>query len=70
MSAICKNWTQWLKETRFSALTEELKAETIQWLDSVGTAVINMAQIQPNDTVLVSCVHENYDFVLEMFGEY
>ena len=53
MSAICKNWTQWLKETRFSALTEELKAETIQWLDSVGTAVINMAQIQPNDTVLV-----------------
>ena len=52
MSAICKNWTQWLKETRFSALTEELKAETIQWLDSVGTAVINMAQIQPNDTVL------------------
>ena len=25
---------------------------------------------KPNDTVLVSCVHENYDFVLEMFGEY
>ena len=24
---------------------------------------------RPNDTVLVSCVHENYDFVMEMFGE-
>ena len=23
-----------------------------------------------NDTVLVSCVHENYDFVMEMFGEH
>lgn len=25
---------------------------------------------RPNDTVLVSCVHENYDFVMEMFGEH
>ena len=52
MSTLCKNWTQWLLETRFSALTDELKAQTIQWLDSVGNAVVNMAQIQPNDTVL------------------
>lgn len=52
MSTICKNWTQWLKETRFSSLTEEMKSQTLDWLDSVGTAVVNMAQIQPNDTVL------------------
>lgn len=52
MSTLCKNWTQWLMETRFSAQTDELKAQTVAWLDSVGNAVVNMAQIQPNDTVL------------------
>lgn len=52
MGTICKNWTQWLKETRFSALTDEMKTQTIQWLDSVGNAVVNMAQIQPDDVVL------------------
>ena len=33
-------------------LTDELKAQTMEWLDSVGNAVVNMAQIRPNDTVL------------------
>jgi len=52
MSDICKNWTQWLKETRFAALTDKMREETLAWLDSVGNAVVQMAQIQPNDTVL------------------
>lgn len=52
MSTICKNWTQWLKETRFSALTEEMKNQTMEWLDSVGNAVVNMAQIKPDDVIL------------------
>jgi len=52
MSTLCKNWAQWLLETRFSALTDELKAQTMEWLDSVGNAVVNMAQIKPDDTVL------------------
>ena len=52
MSTLCKNWTQWLLETRFSALTDELKAQTMNWLDSVGNAVVNMAQIKPDDIVL------------------
>lgn len=52
MSTICKNWTQWLKETRFSALTEEMKQQTIEWLESVGNAVVNMAQIKAGETVL------------------
>lgn len=52
MSTLCKNWTQWLMETRFSAQTDELKAQTMAWLDSVGNAVVNMAQIQPDDVVL------------------
>ncbi len=52
MSTLCKNWTQWLIETRFSALTDEMREQTIAWLDSVGTAVVNMAKIEPNDTVL------------------
>lgn len=52
MSEICKNWTQWLKETRFASLTDKMKEETLAWLDSVGNAVVNMAQIQPDDIVL------------------
>ena len=52
MGTLCKNWTQWLMETRFSALTDDLKSQTMAWLDSVGTAVVNMAQIQADDTVL------------------
>ena len=52
MSTLCKNWTQWLMETRFSALTDEMKSQTMAWLDSVGNAVVKMAQIQPDDTVL------------------
>lgn len=52
MSTLCKNWTQWLLETRFSALTDDLKAQTVAWLDSVGNAVVNMAQINAGDTVL------------------
>ena len=52
MSTLCKNWTQWLMETRFSALTDEMKSQTMAWLDSVGNAVVKMAQIQSDDTVL------------------
>lgn len=52
MGTLCKNWTQWLIETRFSALTEEMKVQTLNWLDSVGTAVVSMAQLKPGDTVL------------------
>ena len=52
MSDLCNNWTQWLSQTRFAALTDEMKAQTIAWLESVGDAVVNMAQIQPNDNVL------------------
>lgn len=52
MSTLCKNWTQWLMETRFSALTDEMKKQTMDWLDSVGNAIVNMAQINANDVVL------------------
>lgn len=52
MSNICKNWTQWLLETRFAGETEKMREETIAWLDSVGNAVVKIAQIQPTDTVL------------------
>lgn len=52
MSTLCKNWTQWLMETRFASLTDEMRSQTMAWLDSVGTAVVNMAQIKPDDVVL------------------
>ena len=52
MSTICKNWTQWLEETRFSGLTDEMKMQTFAWLESVGNTIITMAQIEPSDTIL------------------
>src|SRR5574343_441737 len=52
MGTLCKNWTQWLVETRFSSLTDEMKDQTLNWLDSVGSAVVNMAQLKPDDVVL------------------
>ena len=52
MSTLCKNWTQWLMETRFSALTDEMKKQTMDWLDSVGNAIVNMAQINASGVVL------------------
>jgi len=52
MGTLCKNWTQWLVETRFAALTDEMKAQTLNWLDSVGNAVVNMAQLKSDDVVL------------------
>lgn len=52
MSDICKNWTQWLKESRFSYLSEEQREQTVRWLESVRDAVIENANIQPGETVI------------------
>lgn len=52
MSDICKNWTQWLKESRFSWLSEEQREQTVRWLESVRDVVIFNANIQPGETVI------------------
>ena len=49
---ICKNWTQWLMETRFSFLTPELKQQTMNWLAVVRDNVLLRANIKPNQTII------------------
>ena len=49
---ICKNWTQWLLETRFSFLTPEMQQQTVNWLNAVRDCVLTKANIQAGETVI------------------
>ena len=49
---ICKNWTQWLKETRFSFLTPEMQQQTMNWLHAVRDGVLSKADIKKGETVI------------------
>ncbi len=51
MEEICKNWSTWLKKTRFSYMTEEQKTQTLNWLISVRDIVISTAEIQKGQRV-------------------
>ena len=52
MVDICKNWSQWLKATRFSYMDEVQVSQTLNWLGLVRDAVLENAQITPDDTVI------------------
>ena len=52
MSAICENWTQWLKKNRFAGQTPEMIEQTTRWLEAIRDVILVYAEIQPNDTVL------------------
>ncbi len=52
MNPICQNWSQWLNETRFAALTDEMKAQNMKWLEAVRDVILTFAQITPNDVIL------------------
>lgn len=52
MSEICKNWSQWLKATRFSYMDETQVTQTLNWLSLVRDAVLENADIKPFDTVI------------------
>ena len=52
MSAICENWTQWLKKNRFAGQTPEMIEQTTRWLEAVRDVILEYAEIQPYDTVL------------------
>lgn len=49
---ICKNWTQWLMETRFAFLTPEMKQQTLNWLQLVRDNVLIRADIQAGETII------------------
>ncbi len=52
MSGICKNWSQWLKNTRFSYMDEAQKNQTLNWLELVRDAVLENAEVQKDDTII------------------
>lgn len=52
MSDTCKNWTQWLSQTRFASLSEEQREQTLNWLQVVGDIIINNARIKQGETVI------------------
>ena len=52
MSETCKNWTQWLSQTRFASLSEAQRIQTLNWLQVVGDVIINNARIKEGDTVI------------------
>ena len=52
MSAICENWTQWLKTTRFAGQTPEMIEQTTRWLQAVRDVILAYADIKQNDVVI------------------
>ena len=52
MSAICENWTQWLKTTRFVGQTPEMIEQTTRWLQAVRDVILAYADIKQNDVVI------------------
>ena len=71
LSNICKNWTQWLKKTRFAHMSEEQIMQTTNWLFALRDIVIANAKIQPNDKVIdLGCGSGLLSFgILEKFGD-
>jgi len=52
MSNVVKNWTQWLKSSRFSYMSEEQKEQTLRWLFGVRDKVLDRADIKPGSVVI------------------
>ena len=48
MSDICKNWSTWLKKTRFSYMNEIQLKQTLNWLILIRDEVLKMADIKSN----------------------
>lgn len=52
MSDICKNWTQWLSQTRFAHMNEVQIQQTFNWLFALRDIVISKANIKAGDKVI------------------
>ena len=52
MSEIVKNWTEWLKTSRFSYMSELQRQQTILWLCNVRDKILERAGLKEGDTVL------------------
>lgn len=52
MPTIVKTWTQWLRDSRFSYLTEEQKQQTLAWLEKVRDKVLDKANLKYDDIIM------------------
>lgn len=52
MSDTVKNWTQWLKQSRFSYMSEEQVEQTFRWLFNVRDKVLDRANIKQGDILI------------------
>ena len=70
MEEICKNWSTWLKKTRFSYMTEVQMQQTLNWLISIRDQVLLMADIKKGQKVAdFGCGSGLLGFgVIEKFG--
>lgn len=51
MSEICKNWSNWLKKTRFSYMNELQIQQTLNWLNSIKNKVLDLADLKENQKI-------------------
>lgn len=51
MEEICKNWSTWLKKTRFSYMNETQIQQTLNWLILIRNQVLSLADIKPSQKV-------------------
>ena len=52
MSELVKTWTEWLKNSRFSYMSEEQKQQTLLWLCQVRDKVLDRANLKPDDILI------------------
>ena len=51
MSDICKNWTTWLKKTRFAYMSDEQLQQTMLWLGAIRDEVLNLAELKEGQKI-------------------
>jgi ubiquinone/menaquinone biosynthesis C-methylase UbiE len=52
MSGVVKTWTEWLKNSRFSYMSETQKQQTLLWLSQVRDKVLDRANLKPDDVLI------------------
>lgn len=51
MQDICKNWSTWLKQTRFAYMDDNQVQQTINWLIGIKDEVLNLAQLKEGQKI-------------------
>ncbi|MBR5303411.1 MAG: class I SAM-dependent methyltransferase [Candidatus Gastranaerophilales bacterium] len=51
MGEICKNWSTWLKKTRFSYMNEVQVQQTLNWLSAIRDQVLLLADIKKGQKI-------------------